>query len=250
MSGLGRVIVVVPTYNEALNITGMVERIRATVPSAHVLVVDDASPDGTGRIADKLAQLDDQVYVVHRTAKDGLGAAYVAAFSWVLARDYGVIVQSDADGSHRPEDLPRLLAALADADLVLGSRYVRGGRVENWPRRRELLSRWGNAYVRILLGVPLHDATGGYRAFRAETLRKLDLGGVASRGYCFQIDLAWRAVRAGLTVVEVPITFVEREEGTSKMTGSIVREALWRVTQWGLTHRWSQLRAAAERPRR
>ena len=240
----GAVLVAIPTYNEAQSVSKIIDRVRAAVPDAHVVVVDDGSPDGTGEIADKMAAVDDHVHVLHRTAKRGLGAAYVAGFRWALERGYGTIVEMDADGSHQPEELPRLLAALDHADLVLGSRYIPGGRVENWPRRREVLSRGGNAYTRLLLGVALKDATGGYRAIRADALRSLDLDDVASQGYCFQVDLAWRSVRAGLRVVEVPITFVEREEGRSKMSGAIVREALWRVTQWGIRHRLGQLRSA------
>jgi dolichol-phosphate mannosyltransferase len=209
-------------------------------------VIDDGSPDGTGEIADRMAAVDDQVHVLQRTAKRGLGAAYVAGFRWALERGYGTVVEMDADGSHQPEELTRLLAALDHADLVLGSRYIPGGRVENWPRRREALSRGGNAYTRLLLGIELRDATGGYRAMRADALRSLDLDDVASQGYCFQVDLAWRAVRAGLRVVEVPITFVEREEGSSKMSGAIVREALWRVTQWGIRHRLDQMRSTVK----
>jgi dolichol-phosphate mannosyltransferase len=246
----GGTVVVLPTYNEAQMIQKAVSRIREAVPDADVLVVDDDSPDGTGRVADKLAAIDPNVHVLHRARKEGLGAAYVAAFGWVLAGDYGVIVQMDADGSHQPHELPRLLAALAEADLVVGSRYVRGGRIVNWPLRRELLSRLGNSYTRLLLGIPVRDATGGYRAFRADALRRIDLDEVASQGYCFQVDTAWRAVCAGLRVVEVPITFVEREEGASKMSGAIVREALWRVTQWGVQHRSAQVRAAPRRARR
>jgi dolichol-phosphate mannosyltransferase len=237
----GEILVAIPTYNEAHSIGKIVERVRKAVPDAHVLVIDDGSPDGTGRIADELQKADERVHVLHRTTKQGLGAAYVAGFGWALDRGYGTVVEMDADGSHQPEEMPRLLAALADADLVLGSRYIPGGRVENWPRHRELLSRGGNTYTRLMLDMPVRDATGGYRAFRASTLHRLDLAGVASQGYCFQVDLAWRAVRAGLRVVEVPITFVEREEGTSKMSSGIVREALWRVTQWGVRHRLSQL---------
>ncbi len=250
MTGADHTVVVVPTYNEAQAIAKAVSRIRATVPEADVVVVDDNSPDGTGRIADRLAASDQQVHVLHRAGKQGLGAAYVAAFGWVLERGYGVVVQMDADGSHRTEDLPRLLDALAGADLVVGSRYVPGGRVTNWPRRREALSRLGNSYTRLLLGMALHDATSGFRAFRAGMLRRIDLDEVASQGYCFQVDVAWRAVRAGLRVVEVPITFVEREEGASKMSGAIVREALWRVTHWGLRHRAAQLRAVPGKVRR
>jgi len=174
---------------------------------------------------------------MHRKAKDGLGAAYLAGFSWALERDYQVIVQMDADGSHPPESLPAMLAALADADLVLGSRYVSGGTVVNWPKHRELLSRGGNLYSRLALGVRIRDITAGYRVFRKHVLAELALGEVNSQGYCFQIDMAWRAVRAGFRVREVPITFTERERGNSKMSGSIVREALWRVTQWGVTSR-------------
>jgi dolichol-phosphate mannosyltransferase len=240
-SGPGRMLVVIPTYNEAATIRKAVERVRSVVPAAEVLVVDDASPDGTGEIADGLAALDPNVHVLHRSRKEGLGVAYVAAFRWGLERDFDTLVEIDADGSHQPEELPRLLAALPNADLVLGSRYVPGGRVVDWPWHRELLSRGGNLYTRLLLGMPLHDATGGYRAFRASALRQLSLDTVASAGYCFQVDLAWRAVRAGLRVVEVPITFVERTEGTSKMSGSIVREALWQVTRWGIRYRVDQL---------
>jgi dolichol-phosphate mannosyltransferase len=212
------------------------------VPEAHLLVVDDDSPDGTGRIVDGLAAADPHVHVLHRPGKAGLGAAYVAGFAWGLDRDYDVLVEMDADGSHPPEQLPRLLAALRHADLVLGSRYVPGGRVVNWPRRREVLSRGGNTYTRVLLGIPLRDATGGYRAFRRQLLESIDLADVASQGYCFQVDLAWRAYQRGARVVEVPITFVEREAGASKMTGGIVREALWRVTVWGVSHRADQVR--------
>jgi dolichol-phosphate mannosyltransferase len=239
---LGRVLVVIPTYNEADNVGRIVGRVRASTPDADVLVADDNSPDGTGKLADQLADQDDHVHVMHRTVKEGLGAAYLAGFAWALARDYGVVVEMDADGSHRPEDLPRMLAALETADLVLGSRYVPGGSVVNWPRRRLLLSKGGNTYARLALAVPLRDITGGYRAFRRATLEGLDLTTVASQGYCFQVDLAWRALQRGFTVVEVPITFVEREYGTSKMSGGVVREALWRVTEWGVTSRTERLR--------
>lgn len=241
----GQVLVAIPTYNEALSVEKIVGRVRTSVPDAHLLIIDDGSPDGTGEIADRLAAVDEHVHVIHRTAKQGLGAAYVAGFRWALDTGYDTVVEMDADGSHQPEELPRLLAALDGADLVLGSRYVPGGRVENWPRRREILSRGGNLYTQVMLGMPVKDATGGYRAFRATTLRRIELGDVASQGYCFQVDLAWRAVRAGMRVVEVPITFIEREEGTSKMSSAIVREALWRVTQWGVRHRLGQLRSAA-----
>jgi dolichol-phosphate mannosyltransferase len=231
--GLGQVLVVVPTYNEADNIRQITGRLRAAVPEAHLLVADDNSPDGTGKIADELAGADDQVFVLHRPGKQGLGAAYIAGFALALERGYDVVVEMDADGSHAPEELPRLLNALRDADLVLGSRWVPGGTVVNWPKRREVLSRGGTVYTRLALGLPLHDATGGFRAYRREVLEKIDLDAVASQGYCFQIDLAVRTWRAGFRVVEVPITFAERERGQSKMSSRIVREALWRVTVWG-----------------
>ncbi len=240
---LGQVLVIIPTYNEAENVEEIVGRVRQAAPGADVLVIDDNSPDGTGKLADGLAAADDQVRVLHRPGKEGLGAAYLAGFAWALERDYGVMVEMDADGSHQPEDLPRMLTALADADLVLGSRWVPGGSVVNWPRQRLLLSRGGNTYARVALGVPIRDITGGYRAFRRGTLLGLDLDDVASQGYCFQVDLAWQAVRRGFRVVEVPITFVERVHGSSKMSGGIVREALWRVTGWGLQSRTEWLRS-------
>jgi dolichol-phosphate mannosyltransferase len=187
--------------------------------------------------------------VLHRTEKAGLGAAYIAGFGWGLDRDYGVLVEMDADGSHAPEQLPLLLDALGTADLVLGSRWVEGGTVVNWPKSRELISRSGNLYTRIALGISLRDATGGYRAYRRAVLESVDYRAVASQGYCFQVDLAWRAAKAGFRVVEVPITFTDRERGESKMSGSIVREALWRVTQWGTRHRADQLRQAIRRRR-
>jgi dolichol-phosphate mannosyltransferase len=246
-SPVGVVLVIVPTYNEADNLEPLLQRLLAAVPSAHVLIVDDNSPDGTGRLADEHAAHEARVHVLHRERKQGLGAAYLAGFAWGLQRGYDVLVEMDADGSHRPEQLPRLLAALPHADLVLGARWVPGGSVVNWPWHRMLLSRGGNAYTRLVLGLPLHDATGGYRAYRASTLRRLDLDGVSSQGYCFQVDLAWRVVRAGCRVTEVPITFVERERGTSKMSGSIVREALWRVTAWGARHRTKQVMEVVRR---
>ena len=247
---LGRVLVVTPTYDERLNIAAVVTRLRAAVPHADVLVVDDNSPDGTGDIADEFAASDPAVHVLHRPVKEGLGAAYVAGFQWGLARGYQVLVEMDADGSHQPEQLPALLSALQNADLVLGSRWVKGGSVTDWPVSRMALSRGGNTYVRLSLGLGLRDATGGFRAFRREVLESIDLAAVASHGYCFQVDLAWRALRQGATVVEVPIDFVERVHGRSKMSGSIVREALWRVTQWAAALRWRQARAMVGAARR
>ncbi|MDT0450006.1 polyprenol monophosphomannose synthase [Streptomyces hesseae] len=234
---LGTTLVIIPTYNEAENIKPIVARVRQAVPEAHVLVADDNSPDGTGKLADELAAEDEHVKVLHRQGKEGLGAAYLAGFRWGLDNGYGVLVEMDADGSHQPEELPRLLTALKGADLVLGSRWVPGGRVVNWPKSREILSRGGSTYSRLMLDVPIRDVTGGYRAFRRETLEGLGMEEVASQGYCFQVDLAWRAVKAGFHVVEVPITFVERELGDSKMSRDIVAEALWRVTSWGVGSR-------------
>ncbi len=229
-------LVAIPTYNERLTVEAAVSGVRAAVPTAHVLVVDDGSPDGTGDVAEQLALADDRVHVLHRAGKQGLGAAYLAAFDWAFARGYDAVVEMDADGSHRAEDLPRLVAALADpsVDLVLGSRWVAGGRIVNWPWHRVLLSRAGSLYARIALGLPVRDVTGGYRIYRTEALRELVAEGVESQGYCFQIDLVRRAVQQGRRVVEVPITFVERELGESKMNRSIVQEAVVRVTLWGV----------------
>ena len=249
VTGPARVCVIIPTYNEIDNLPTAVAGVRAAVPSADVLIVDDSSPDGTGELADQLAAADQQVHVMHRAGKEGLGAAYLAGFAWGLSAGYDVLVEMDADGSHRAIDLPALLDALENADVVLGSRWVDGGAVVNWPRSREILSRGGNLYTRIALGIPLRDATGGFRAFRAEVLTDLDLESVASQGYCFQVDLAWRAMQRGFRVVEVPITFVERQQGTSKMNRAIVVEALWRVTQWGAAHRARQVRSTLRRSR-
>jgi dolichol-phosphate mannosyltransferase len=240
------VLVVIPTYNERENLEPIALRVLAAAVNAHVLVVDDGSPDGTGEVADKLAADNERVHVLHRTEKAGLGAAYVAGFGWALERGYDAIVAMDADGSHVPEELPRLVGRLGPdgtgADVVLGSRYIPGGRVVNWPWYREMLSRGGNLYSKLALGVSINDITTGYRVYRGEVLAALRLHDVASQGYCFQVDLAWRAVEAGFVVVEAPITFVEREAGESKMSGAIVREALLRVTKWGLRRRSHQVR--------
>ena len=245
VADLGRVLVVVPTYNEAENLEPLLGRLRAAVPEADALVVDDGSPDGTGAIADRIAAADGNVHVLHRTEKAGLGAAYVAGFRWALTEGYDVVVEMDADGSHAPEELPRLLTAMRDADLVIGSRWVPGGQVRNWPVHRLLLSRGASIYTRVLLRYPIKDATAGYRAYRRGVLEALKLDEVASTGYCFQIDLGWKTWRAGYRVVEVPITFTERQVGKSKMSRSIVTEALWRVAVWGLTSRSRGARARA-----
>ncbi|GAA5175862.1 polyprenol monophosphomannose synthase [Pseudonocardia eucalypti] len=242
-------LVVIPTYNERDNLGPIVDRVRAAVPSAHLLVVDDASPDGTGELADQLAAEDPRVRVLHRTGKGGLGRAYVAGFGLALEQGYRVIVQMDADGSHPPETLPDMLSALEKADVVIGSRYVPGGTVVNWPKHREALSRGANLYARLALGARVRDITAGYRVYRREVLSALGLAEVQSQGYCFQIDMAWRAVRAGFRVREVPITFTERERGQSKMSGSIVREALWQVARWGVASRLGLGGGEPEKPK-
>lgn len=240
---MDRSLVIIPTYDERENLPGIVERTLAATPeSVHVLVVDDGSPDGTGAVADEIALYRPRVHVLHRTEKAGLGPAYLAGFAWAVREGFDAVVEMDADGSHAPEDLPRLLAGLADHDLVLGSRWVPGGRTERWPLRRQWLSRGGNLYARTALGIDVKDATGGFRAFRVEALGRLDLSGVASQGYCFQVDLVWKALVAGLTVTEVPIVFTERIEGHSKMSSSIVLEALLRVTGWGVVRRLQDAR--------
>lgn len=228
------VCVCIPTYDERDSLPRTLAAVRRAVPDAHVLVIDDNSPDGTGAVADGIARRDAQVHVLHRPGKAGLGPAYVAGFRWALAQGFDVVGQMDADGSHRPEDLPRLLATLVGADAVLGSRWVPGGVVDNWSRGRELLSRAANRYVRSALRLPLGDATGGFRVFHRHALERIDLASVQSEGYCFQIDVARKLLAEGLRLVEVPIVFVERELGTSKMSGRIVREALLRVAAWSV----------------
>src|SRR3954451_21772702 len=246
---LGRVVMVVPTFNEADNIAWLVGRLRIAQPEVDVLVVDDNSPDGTGALADALAAEDAAVHVLHRSAKGGLGAAYLAGFAWALDAGYDVVGEMDADGSHQPEQLHRLLEVLLEADLVIGSRHVPGGSVVNWPMRREALSRGGNLYVRLLLGIDIRDATAGFRVFRRSALEKIDLTSVESTGYVFQTDLVTRCLRAGLTVREVPIEFVERVRGDSKMSGAVAAESLRRITRWGLRERRDQLRRALRRDR-
>jgi len=243
-----RTLVIIPTYNERDNLPLIVGRVHAARPEVHVLVVDDGSPDGTGELANELSLADpDRVHVLHRTSKAGLGAAYLAGFAWGLGREYTVLVEMDADGSHAPEELSRLLDAVdAGADLAIGSRYVDGGMVRNWPRRRMLLSRTANGYSRVLLGVGVHDITAGYRAYRREVLEKIDLAAVDSKGYCFQVDLTWRTINAGFTVKEVPITFTERELGKSKMNGSMMGEALFKIAEWGIRGRLDRARGVVQ----
>lgn len=240
----GGTLVIVPSYNEIDNLRSIVGRLLAAVPTAHVLVIDDGSPDGTGAEADDMARLDDRIFTIHRVGKLGLGSAYLRGFRWGLDRDYDLIVEMDADGSHPPESLPEMIrvatepdATGAVADLVIGSRWTPGGKVVNWPWHRFVISRVGNTYVRLALGMPHGDATGGYRVYKIPVLEKIDFESVSSQGYSFQVELTWRTHKAGFKIVEVPITFAERERGASKMSSSIVREALMRVTVWGLRSR-------------
>ena len=241
-----RPLVVLPTYQEAENIAEVLQRVRDAAPSADVLVVDDSSPDGTAALAKSAGHELGGVDVLIRASKSGLGSAYRAGFAEGLARGYDVLVEMDSDLSHDPARLPALLAAVeAGADLAIGSRYVPGGAIPHWPLHRRLLSRWGNRYADLLLGLSVRDATSGFRAYRAEALRTIDLGAVSADGYGFQIEMAYRVAGNGGTIVEIPIEFVDRQRGTSKMCFRIIAEALSLVTWWGirdrLTHRggWS-----------
>lgn len=245
-----RTLVIIPTYDERDNLPTVVTRLLAAAPDVSVLIADDNSPDGTGEVADRLAADDPRgrITVLHRKNKEGLGAAYIAGFRWGLERDYSVLVEMDADGSHPPERLPAMLAAVdAGADLAIGSRYVPGGNVVNWPWQRHVISRGGNIYSRIMLGVGIKDITAGYRAYRASSLSELDLDTIESKGYCFQIDMTWRLLSNSRNVVEVPITFTERTVGQSKMSESIFREAAVNVARWGWEKRRGQLRSALGR---
>ena len=238
---LSKVLVIIPTYNEIENLDTITSRLRVSTPDAHILVVDDNSPDGTGRRADELAASDDHVHVLHRAGKEGLSAAYLAGMTWGLDRDYDVIVEFDADGSHQPEELPRVLDGLRDADMVKGSRWVEGGSVVNWPKSREYLSRGGSAWTRLMLGIPVKDITGGFNAFRADCLRAI-LPHVEAAGFGIQRDLTWHAHRLGYRIAEVPIEFRERELGNSKMGTDVVLEALRKTTMMGIEHRGGQAR--------
>jgi dolichol-phosphate mannosyltransferase len=231
-------LIVVPTYNEAENLEQFIRSVRRSAADADVLIVDDSSPDGTGDIADRLATADSAVHVLHRSTKDGLGVAYRAGFAWGLERpQYTRFAEMDADGSHEPTELRRLRNAAYTADLVIGSRWVPGGSVVDWPWTRRLISRAGTTYARLMLRLPVHDATAGFRVLSRRALESLDLDAIASHGYCFQIDVTRRVHDAGLVIREVPVTFVERRLGHSKMTLGIVVEALWRVTLWALQRR-------------
>lgn len=242
-----KTLVIIPTFNERENLPLIIDRLlTAEADRVNVLVVDDSSPDGTGELADELAAKDERIKVLHREGKGGLGGAYIAGFKWGLERDYEVLCEMDADGSHAPEQLHLLLDRIdAGAEMVIGSRYVRGGKTVNWPASRQILSRGGNIYASVALGAGLSDITGGYRAYRREVLEGIDLDAVDSAGYVFQVDLAFRAVEAGFDVREVPITFTERELGESKMSSNIVSEAMLQVTKWGAAHRADQAKALA-----
>lgn len=234
-------LVIIPTYNEVENLPLIVGRVRESNPGVDILVVDDNSPDGTGDKADELATEDSHVNVIHREEKTGLLGAYTAGFNWGLERDYAVLCQMDADGSHAPEQLSRLLSAIDEgADLVIGSRYVDGGEAVNWPKNRYLLSKLGNLYISLALGDDVADMTAGYRAFRREVLETIDLDDLSRKGYIFQVDLADRAVQEGFDVREVPITFVDRELGESKLDASFAGESLAEVTKWGWKRRSTQ----------
>ena len=236
-TGWEAALVVIPTYNEADNIAAILTAVTTAVPEASVLVVDDGSPDGTAELVEKAVDVNPQIHLLRGEGKRGLGQAYIAGFHWGLDHGYGFFVEMDADFSHDPAAIPDLLRAGAEADVVVGSRYIPGGGVVGWSKRRHLLSRAGNVYARLALGFAVRDATGGFRCYRRAVLEAVDLPGVRSNGYAFQIDMTYRAWRLGFRVTEVPIIFRERELGTSKMSGSIVREALVAVARWGLRDR-------------
>lgn len=242
VDGRSRTLVIIPTYDERENIVGIVGRTLQASPDHDVLVVDDASPDGTGRLVEQLAADDPRVHVMHRLGKQGLGSAYLAGFAWGLERGFELLVEMDADGSHAPEALPAMVDRLGpDGSLVIGSRWVPGGAVVDWPRSRQLLSRGGNLYARLVLGIDVRDATAGFRVYRADVLRRIDLSGIDSKGYCFQVDMTLRVLDGGGTIAEHPIEFRERELGQSKMSRGIVAEAMWKVTLWGVARQVRRL---------
>lgn len=231
MSSQRKTLIIVPTYNECENLPELVKQIHGEVPHAHLLIVDDNSPDGTGALADGIAQSDERVHVLHREGKLGLGTAYIAGFKWALARDYERVFEMDADFSHQPKYLPAFLAAAEEADLVLGCRYMPGGGTEDWTFFRRFVSKGGNLYARMVMGLRFKDLTGGYKCFRREVLETIDLDAVKSKGYAFQIELTYRAKLAGFKIAEVPIIFPDRKLGQSKMSGRIVREAMVNVVK-------------------
>lgn len=237
-------LVVLPTYQEAENIQDILGRIRASVPEAHVLVVDDGSPDGTADLAEARGQELGQIDVLRRTEKNGLGPAYRAGFAWGMERDFDVLIEMDADGQHDPGVLPDLIASLDrhEADLAIGSRYVPGGAVPGWPANRRLLSKWGNRYIGLMLKLPVRDATAGFRAYRTSIIERIGLDRIRADGYGFQIEMAYEVSKAGGRIVEMPITFRDREKGISKMSPNIVGEALMLVTRWGVRDRVARFR--------
>lgn len=239
-------LVIIPTYNERENIRPLVERLLALPVAVNVLIVDDNSPDGTGRIADELTGRYPAVFALHRKEKEGLGRAYCAGFQWALDRDYEFILQMDGDFSHDPKDVPRFLGAAQEADLVLGSRYANGIRVINWPLKRLMLSLTAARYVRLITGMPFTDPTGGFKCFRREALEQIDLEDIRSNGYCFQIETTHRLWRMGMRIVEIPIIFTDRFQGSSKLSGSIVGEGMWMV--WRLLIQNRLKRRARSRP--
>jgi len=232
-----KTLVIIPTYNERENIERIVPQVLEKDPSIHVLIVDDSSPDGTGEIADRMAKENDRILVLHRKNKSGLGTAYITGFKFALEKSYDLIFEMDCDFSHDPEYIPHFLEAIKDADLILGSRYISGVNVINWPMSRLLLSYYANVYSRWVTGLPLKDATGGFKCFRREVLEAIDLDGVKSNGYSFQIEMSFRAWKKGFRIKEIPIVFEDRKAGQSKMSKKIVREAIWMV--WRL--RWWSL---------
>ncbi|MBM4342022.1 MAG: polyprenol monophosphomannose synthase [Deltaproteobacteria bacterium] len=236
-------VICLPTYNERDNLPLLVAEVRATVPEVAILIIDDNSPDGTGALADELAAADPRVHVLHRPAKQGLGRAYLDGFRWALQRNYELVFEMDCDFSHPPRFLPQFLEKARTCDLVLGSRYIAGGGTEDWDWRRRLISRGGNTYARMILGLPYRDLTGGFKCFHRRVLEGLPLDEIVSNGYVFQIELTWRAVLAGFSIGEVPIRFPDRTRGQSKMSGGIVREAV--VNVWKLRIDKARLRAAA-----
>ena len=230
-------LIIVPTYNEAESAPRLISSVLRLTPEAHILIVDDGSPDGTADICQEIADFDERVHVMRRADKQGLGSAYIAGFGWGLTRGFAAMVEMDADGSHRPEDLLLMLESFesdSSLDLVIGSRWVSGGTVQNWARNRELLSRGANRYAKTLLGIPINDVTAGFRVYRATLLSRIDFASIVSEGYCFQIEMTRKVLALGGLIHEIPITFVERQHGVSKMTAKIVIEAMLRVTMWGL----------------
>ena len=238
-----KTLVIIPTYNEIENLPLITARVRKAEPEVHILIVDESSPDGTGEKAEEMSRSDDHLHVLHRSEKNGLLGAYIAGFRWGMDEGYEVLCEMDADGSHRPEELYRLLNEIEHgADMVIGSRYVSGGTVVNWPPQRYVLSKGGNLYISLMLGAGLSDMTAGYRAYRREVLEAIDLDSLSRKGYIFQVDIAFRAKQAGFDIREVPITFQDRELGESKLDSSFVKDSLAEVTKWGITHRLSQVK--------